>query len=169
MNALSHSGDVVSNAFLLLEELLSAGFSIQAESGNLRVSPSPDAALTKRIRRCKPELLVILTSRLLTEAEKADIAKVFEEFRDAHGRELHAMGWNRDLVFFGMDPMAAVTMDDVPGIIAILRSGGVVEAILPNRIMLRDSLNRQLAWLRSGCFVGEKCLQQLEDKEMENA
>jgi hypothetical protein len=165
MNASSPSGDAVSDASLLLGALLSAGFSIQAESGNLRVSPSPDAALTERIRQCKPELLAILTPRFLTDDEKADIALVFADLKEQHGHALVDAGWNRDLVFGGMDPLTAVNVDDIPGIIAILRSGGVIEAILPNRILLRDGQNRRLAWLRSGCFVGGEYLQQMETEE----
>ncbi|MBF0341103.1 MAG: hypothetical protein HQL95_09115 [Magnetococcales bacterium] len=168
MNALSPSGGMVHNASLLLGELLSAGFSIHAESGNLRVSPSPDAVMTERIRQCKPELLAILTPRLLTDDEQTDIDRVFADFKNLYGHTLVEAGWNRDLVFGGLDPLAAVTVDDVPGIIAILRSGGVVEAILPNRILLRDGQNRRLAWLWSGGFLGGKCLQQLENEEMRN-
>lgn len=153
-----------------LSQLAEAGIRIVWEGQDLVLEGNCSDEKANEIRKHKPKIMSWLAGeRPLTDAEKADIARVFEEFRDAHGRELHAKGWNRDLVFGGLDPLAAVIMDDVPGIIAILRSGGVIEAILPNRILLRDGQNQRLAWVRTGWFAGGKCLQQLEDKERENA
>ncbi|MBF0339687.1 MAG: hypothetical protein HQL95_01825 [Magnetococcales bacterium] len=152
----------------LLAEIRSSGFSVRIEGGKLAVHPHPGEALAARIRQHKSELLALLGDHgqiPLTEAEKTDISRVFGEFRVEHGHALVAMGWNRALVFGGLDPLAAVVVDDVPGIVAVLRDGGKVCEIRQDRIMVQDRYGWPMAWMKFGGFVGGDYLQQIEKKE----
>ncbi len=103
--------------------------------------------------------------RLLTDEEKTEIAMIFAKFKSTYGKELVAMGWDRAAVFGGLDPLSAVVVNDVPGVMAILLSGGRVQSINPNRIVLMDRFNWPLAWRRSGCFVGGQYFEELENTD----
>lgn len=164
MNALSPSGVAVTEPVHLLDELQSSGFLIVVESGNLIVTPVPDPELTEQIRRYKPELLALLSPRRLTTAEKAAIGQTFVEFRDQHGHALVAAGWDRSAVFCGMDPTAIETVDDIPGILALLWAGGRVERITEQMLYFRRMDGSRVAWLRSQCFVGDPYLREIESK-----
>lgn len=149
-----------------LAQLAQDGIRIVWEGQSLAIEGDCSDDMANEIRQHKPEIMAWLAGeRPLTDDEKADIARVFSEFRDAHGRALVPMGWNRDLVFGGLDPLAGSKVDDIPGIMAVLRSGGRIEVITPKWIKLRDQFDWPMAWLKSGCFVGGDLLQQLESEE----
>ncbi|MBF0213034.1 MAG: hypothetical protein HQM00_05640 [Magnetococcales bacterium] len=103
--------------------------------------------------------------RPLTDDEQADMAKTFHQLRERHGRELAAFGWDRKSVFGGLDPLAAKVMDDVPGMIALLRSGGRIVEIRRDRIVVEDRFRWPMAWMKYGGFVAGDSLQQLENME----
>ena len=159
----------------VLAELASAGITlVLGDDGGLRarsnVGSIPDEARVK-IHQHKNALVAHLRGetilptpakwsegddsglRPLTAEERADIARVFAEFRSVHGRTLAANGWDRAAVFGDLDPLAATVVDEIHGIIAVLRSGGTVGKILQDQILFRDRFNWPLIWTRGGMFV----------------
>lgn len=102
---------------------------------------------------------------MLTDTQKANFLIAFHEFRQTYGRELLATGWNRGSTFGDwFDPAKMDTVDDIPGLLAIYADGGVIEVILPDRLMLRDKQNRRLAWIKGGGLIGGQCLSDYEIK-----
>ncbi|MBF0439383.1 MAG: hypothetical protein HQL93_09710 [Magnetococcales bacterium] len=156
------------NAGEHLAELNAAGINIVWDDDGVGMSLIGDVSDEEadKIRENKPAIVAWMASeRPLTDAEKTDIGRVFEEFRAAHGRELHAMGWARESVFFGMNPLEALTVDEVPGLMALLLAGGKVERILPDRILLKSSNRDRMAWLKKGCFVSDEYREHIEIME----
>lgn len=153
------------NAIEFIAEMEYAGFNLRVDGETLFVIPRPDPVLAERIRQYKPELMAIMagpTPRLLTDDEKIAVIQTFTNFRNQHGHALVAAGWDRESVFLGLHPPDAITVGDVHGTIWLLMDGGRVERITEKAIYFRRARGEREAWLRSGCFVGDPYLQQLE-------
>ena len=106
--------------------------------------------------------------RLLTNDEKSAISQTFADFRNQHGHALVSAGWNRESVFLGLHPPDATTVGEVHGLIYMLMDGGWVEQITQKALYLRNADGSREAWLRSGCFVGDPYLRELESTTLKS-
>jgi hypothetical protein len=154
------------NASSVLAELLDAGYGLSQDGGDLVFDRMLTPELRQLVVEHKPELLALVASwtapaRQLDEAEHEAIVIAFEAFREQHGPELVEHGWDRVSVFGGLDPLHPVTLDDLPGVIALWMDGWQVVEIARDRLLFRRGHDRT-AWLRDGFFLGGEALTQWE-------
>lgn len=150
----------------LLADLAQVGINLSAiPDGSLRVRAKAGVMTPEwqeAIRSRKPEILAFLHDplpRFLTLPEKEAAEHAWHDIRRTHRKELKEAGWSMEEVFGGVvtgdlfSPATAVSVDHLPGILAILMAGGKVEVIHPDKILLRDSLGARLTWWRDGYFT----------------
>ncbi|MBF0626296.1 MAG: hypothetical protein HQL82_16025 [Magnetococcales bacterium] len=99
----------------------------------------------------------------MTAEELKSIAAAFQDFRARFGRHLAAKGWTRQDVFGGLDPLAARTWDDLPGVMALVLDGWELTGILPDRLTFTREREKR-AWMRHGALVGGKYLEDLKKR-----
>ena len=145
------------NIVKLLEDLRLAGLQIRLDGGQIRVKPRPDADMTSRITLAKADLVKFLEAqepRAVTEEEKSTIDSVFAKFKRQHGKALLTATWDRMAVFGKDNPTAVATVDDIPGVIALLMGGYLVVGITADRLQFRDPHGDRVDKLRGGVLVG---------------
>ncbi|MBF0283965.1 MAG: hypothetical protein HQL51_05850 [Magnetococcales bacterium] len=107
------------------------------------------------------------TPRPLSPAELSHARRTFEAFHQDHGAALRAAGWDRAALFGGCDPERLETVDSLPGVLAALMAGDVLEAITPWRLIFRDRAGERTAWRRGGGWIGGALLEEVEREEIE--
>lgn len=102
--------------------------------------------------------------RALTDDEKAAVDLAFWEIKKQHGRTLLAGGWDRAAVFGGLDPTKATTVDEVPGVIALVIGGYRLMEIKSWVLIFWHANGNRAGRLKDGILVGGEYLNSLERK-----
>ena len=145
-------------ATILLRQLREAGFTVRSDGGTVYVNPRPDPQISERIRQLKPGLLDALTAPPpMSATVRGEITTAFHTFRDQHGPALVAAGWERQAVFDGLDPLAATSWDELPGVAALLWRGWQLAAIKPDRLEFQRG-EEVVAKMRNNGFLGGAAL-----------
>lgn len=92
--------------------------------------------------------------RHLTDGEKTGVDLAFDTLKKQHGKNLHAAGWTRDVVFGGMDPTTCQKVGDIPGVIGLLMAGGRLVAIHPDRLDLEFPDGTPFIKIKGSVMIG---------------
>ncbi|MEO5328097.1 MAG: hypothetical protein H7829_07610 [Magnetococcus sp. THC-1_WYH] len=111
----------------------------------MRVIPLPN--LNKQIPRST------FVPNLIPMEHLTRIRASLARFRQEHGKQLAALGWNRDNLFLGVSPDEAHSYDHLHGMAVLLADGAtLIHADHNNLVFL--SHGRKLRWVRGGYWLG---------------
>lgn len=104
-----------------------------------------------------------MTSEPLSEVELQRIKKAFAYLRSEHGKALIAAGWTREVVFGGLDPLVAETVEGLPGVMAMILVGWWITEIKPDMLVFELD-GRKRAWLRGGGLLEGDALEDYHER-----
>ncbi|MEO5332057.1 MAG: hypothetical protein H7839_08540 [Magnetococcus sp. YQC-5] len=79
------------------------------------------------------------------------------QFRQQHGKQLVALGWNRENLFLGTIPEQSRTYDELHGMAAILADGAKLIHADQERLGF-DANGMYLHWFKAGFWLGGQAL-----------
>ena len=83
------------------------------------------------------------------------IRETWPRFRREHGPRLAALGWDRESLLGGTDPMAATTIDDLDGLPVMLADGAVLAFADETRLDLQRADGSTATRTKSGVWLAE--------------
>lgn len=111
-------------------------------------------ALLRQQGAINPES-VILNPDAIPDDLLRRVRESWSQFHRVHGRRLAALGWDRQSLLGGTDPLAAVTIDDLDGLPCLLANGAELAFADSTRIDLQRIDSSLITRSRFGIWYEE--------------